>query len=140
MNANKQRIAIAETVGWKWSPHPKVSHPDKLKWWIHPDLVKMMVGSGVCGAPDGLLPDYLNDLNAAITLCDFLAERGWNCHLDNGLDKTWECIFTRGRTGNENSDEHYGPGNTMTAAICQAFLRTVGKWEDEPERMNEGGQ
>lgn len=73
------------------------------------------------------LPRYLNDANAALTLCDVLAEKGWNCELNNGLDKTWECCFFR---HDKKETMHYAPGNTLPLAIVNTFLKAIGK--DQP--------
>lgn len=88
------------------------------------------------------LPDYLTDLNAAISLCDLLADKGWNCRLGNRLDKTWECEFYRPATeqslsgnvgsiaGIDPAEIHYAGAATMAQAIYEAFLHTIGRWDD----------
>lgn len=83
-------------------------------------------------------PDYPSDLNAAIELIDFLADRGWHCRLGNGLDKTWECEFYRDATENTNEDDigtilgcdlpqeiHYQSADTLAEAIARAFVATM---------------
>jgi hypothetical protein len=93
------------------------------------------------------IPDYLNDLNAAIFLCDFLAERSWNCTLGNGLDKTWECEFYKSATDKTHPDNlgqrdgkqielHYGSADTLAEAISEAFLRTLGLWKDDASHLS----
>lgn len=88
------------------------------------------------------IPDYLNDLNAAVELCDFLTKRGWTCRCDNGLDRTWECTFTHpirnstheynvGIEDGKQVEQHYGAADTLAEAICQAFLRATGKWQED---------
>jgi len=148
MTPEAQRIAIADFCGWTdvnfyednagpgfWNGYPPVKLVmDKNGEW---DISK--------ACHHTTLPDYLNDLNACAKLCERLAELGWRCELNNGLDNTWECIFFRKRsesTKPENqgerrefdppfSEEHYCPANTMAEAICGAALRTIGKWKED---------
>ena len=79
----------------------------------------------------GYPPSYDTDLNAALELCDMLDEQGWRCHIDNGLDKTWECTFTHSVwTMDEGTGDrpvsHYAPADTLAAAISHAFLLVQG--------------
>lgn len=112
MKTEAQQIAIAEACGWKYE--------SETDFWRRGDrLIHGEKGKGTH------LPDYPNDLNAAVTLCDFLADQGWNCDINNGLDKTWECTFAK------DDEVHYAPADTLAAAISQAFLRTLGKWEGQ---------
>jgi hypothetical protein len=82
-------------------------------------------------------PDYPGDANEAITLTVVLAKEGWNCSLNNGLDTTWECEFSRPAQPSTHPDRlcerdgvkveiHYGTGATVAEAICDAFLNV--KW------------
>jgi hypothetical protein len=140
MTPEAQRIAIAEACGWK--------ECERCTRQLKPksDGVEIR-GLDPTGDHTGgwkeyaLLPDYLNDLNAAIFLCDFLAERSWNCTLGNGLDKTWECEFYKSATDKTHPDNlgqrdgkqielHYGSADTLAEAISEAFLRTIGLWKD----------
>lgn len=91
-----------------------------------------------------LILDYTTDVEGAATLCDFLAERGWNCELNCGTNKAWECVFFRKATVETHPDnrgerarfdppcteEHYHPSDTMAGAICGAFLRTLHLWTE----------
>lgn len=77
------------------------------------------------------VPNYAEDLNVAIGLTGQLTSDGWTCHAANGLDKTWECIFTKryNSDGYPRLGDHYGAAESLALAICEAFLRTIGKWK-----------
>jgi hypothetical protein len=150
MKTEAQRIAIAEACGRKCPTCNNTSVRTKLgveqyhwarnsndvwrnTWPVdEPDLP--------CDHSD--LPDYPSDLYAAVTLCDHLAEKGWNCELSQGTDKTWECTFERIASkdspvgtltfDNDTAYEiYYHPADTLPEAICGAFLRTIGRWVEE---------
>jgi hypothetical protein len=105
MNTEKQRIAIAEACGWTDVKGTKGVHP-KARF------------KG-CGYADDwiALPDYLTDLNAMHEVEKLLTEdqaekfRAWLLKL-NGYnhDRVVSCT---------------------AAQRAEAFLRTVGKWEDD---------
>jgi hypothetical protein len=133
MTPEAQRIAIAEALGLE------VLHAAGTA----KAMVREQLCTGATSTDWRMMPDYLNDLNAALTLIDFLAEYGWRCNLANGLDQTWECEFMREPSDNtpyeligvhqgETFEIHYAPADTMPLAICQAFLRTLGKWQPAP--------
>lgn len=90
-------------------------------------------GERYIAMPEGLdMPDYLDDANAAVMLCAKLAVEGWRCEINKGLDPTWECEFKRpsqSSTERHNIGE-YGAGDTMSVAICEAFLRVKGLWKE----------
>lgn len=149
MTPEAQRIAIAEACGWKWysrpasgpwaaNPHRALYHPilsAELVSTLQPATMTERQCNDLFIWREGFIPDYLNDLNAAIQLCDELAGKGWNCELNNGLDKTWECEFVKhsdesNATIGERSKRHYGAADKLSAAICDAFLKTIGKWVD----------
>lgn len=129
MNPEAQRIYIAEACGWHGIDNKSALGP-----------------MGMFGPLRGyaMIPDYLNDLNAAVALCDLLTKEGWRCEAGNGLDTSWECVFFRKATASTipecrsqrgefdppDSEEHYGPGPTLAQAVCEAFLRTKGLWEE----------
>lgn len=118
MNPEQQRIAIAEACGWKlksnglspmWSwQNESLIH--RIKWVAH----KVMASHGV-------LPDYLNDLNAMHdaekVLTEDQQEQYLNnlyevCNLHSMINDAWNL-------------------NCATAAQrAEAFLRTIGKWEE----------
>jgi hypothetical protein len=120
MNTEKQRIAIAEACGWKNADHPDAM---KLKQgWIMPEKW--------CMDPKGVLrfnhhrPDYLSDLNAmhqaerVLTQqqrIEYVRELGyiWTGRNDRAIPNWW---FVHDATAIQRAE---------------AFLRTIGKWEDD---------
>jgi hypothetical protein len=108
MKPEKQRIAVAEACGWTVSANG---------WWSHPTLPD---NGGAM--PDA--PDYLNDLNAmheaekVLTQqqrIEYVRDLGyiWTGRNDRALPNWW---FVHDATA---------------AQRARAFLRTIGKWEDE---------
>jgi hypothetical protein len=106
MKPEQQRIAIAEACGFKCSEY---SHE-----------LKQLVAE--------FTPDYLNDLNAMAEAEQSLWLKDWNLRYvfcDHLAD------MIRGRRVNRNE---WGPELMLDATAAQraeAFLKTVGKWEDD---------
>lgn len=118
MDAQKQRIAIAEACGWKecrktgsypgqiqgmppttdnQRPAPSPHSDDKRSWyWI---------------------PDYLSDLNAMHEAEKALTDDQFFDYLDR-------LTITAGKALR-------GLSCATAAQRAEAFLRTIGKWEDE---------
>ena len=120
LTPEERRIRIAEKCGWKRKTRKRYAGEDNVSGWEK---------DGKFNCYPCQFPDYLSDLNAASTLCDFLAAQGWRCHIDNGLDKTWECTFTHSTELDGMAGcplFHYAPADTLASAICDAFLLTVG--------------
>jgi len=99
-------IAIAEACGWKHY------HEDL---WVDPDF---------SGDPDGFselqcgdLPDYLNDLNA-------MHEAEKVIKKDSNLWKTYESFLARIVSGD------CGMFHITANQRAEAFLKTLGKWEE----------
>lgn len=70
-------------------------------------------------------PDYINDLNAAITLCDRLREEGWVISMDNDLAGQWDVVLTDINKGNHPANMVALTGEqSLPRAICVAFLKT----------------
>lgn len=127
MNPEQQRIAIAEACGWKNADHPDVM---KLKHgWVMPEKW--------CMNPNGELrfnhdrPDYLNDLNAMRGASDTLND-----------NQQWQFIqhlneITRNKDHSDaedwfiqNTDWTWRMIHATAAQRAEAFLRTIGKWEE----------
>lgn len=105
MSPDKQRIAIATACGWK-------RHVDGLGYYqgVHPAL---MGGRAI--------PDYLNDLNAMHKAEETLQESQRGTYSDELYDLAVEHQLKTGKW-------RY---LSMTASQrAEAFLRTIGKWED----------
>lgn len=119
MSPEAQRIAIAEACGWR---RDKLNDSDK--WW-HPDGT--FIGRFDLWALPSFLPDWPKDLNAAITLCDHLAEEGWRASAQRLTSGQWQFTFVKLKTS-RSCDTHTHEADTLGEAICGAFLRTRGLW------------
>ena len=112
MNPEQQRIAIAEACGWKlksnglspmWSwQNESLIH--RIKWVAH----KVM-------ASQGILPDYLNDLNDMHEAEKVLTNEQLEVYC-NILHKPNHGV--------------YWAIHATAAQRAEAFLRTIGKWEE----------
>ena len=111
MTPEAQRIAIAEACGWKNADHPDVMNL-KQKWTMQKKW---------CMDPNGVLrfnhhrPDYLNDLNAMHEAEKVLNEK--QDHIMN--DTLWDMCEGRKYLW-----------HATAAKRAEAFLRTIGKWEE----------
>lgn len=108
MNKDKQRIAIAEACG----------HKD-LDWRIIAEgtgLDCLDLCSGIVGHGGHTVPYYLNDLNAMHAAEGTLAEVE-----DGEYDYTKQLKRTL---------EHNYTWKATAAQRAEAFLRTIGKWEE----------
>jgi hypothetical protein len=113
MTPEEQRVAIAEACGWKlksnglspmWSwQNESLIH--RIKWVAH----KVMASQGV-------LPDYLNDLNAMHEAEKAMNNNDW-----------WKFV--------EHLTNICGGGTALgisatSSQRAEAFLRTIGKWKE----------
>lgn len=138
MKPEQIRIAVAEVMGWtdiRWRPSYVVNQP-----WLgginpNPDKIEGIIdaATGVERKPTAAdylaptnLPDYPSDPAAALTFCDWLAERGWK----------WVAIledagvrFILHKRGELQSHMVIAP--TLALAICEAGLKAAGLWKDE---------
>ena len=106
MTPEQQRIAIAEACGWK---------PDKRGLgWLSPHGYY---------SPE---PDYLNDLNAmheAVSIFDYDQADQFEDHLCD--------ICKRSNDEKENpAPWRFAVVNATATQRAEAFLRTIGKWEE----------
>jgi hypothetical protein len=112
MNPDKQRIAIAEAV--KWRP---------------------TTDGGICWDENGNAivtpPDYLKDLNAC---------HEFESKLNNSIDgdkyirnllRICRSLIVKNDSLIMNSWTAFSIVNSTASQRCEAFLRTIGKWEDE---------
>ena len=114
MSPEAQRIAIAEACGWTARRWEDRKHR-KCVGWLPP-------GSDEASSQFALLPDYLSDLNAmheaekVLDKQDFTLARKYHCNLCDVVSRLtsdeWEAVFA------------------TSAQRAEAFLRTLGKWED----------
>jgi hypothetical protein len=101
MNTEKQRIAIAEACG----------HGDygtRMNGW-HDDQIES-------------LPDYLNDLNAMHKAEKVLTEEQRVAYSNHTYDVACKA---------QRETEKWRWISLTAAQRAEAFLRTIGKWEDD---------
>jgi len=103
MSPEAQRIAIAQACGWTGFNPDNI--PDCLQY-----TARRVDGKW------GLIPDYLNDLNACREFEIWL--------LKNHPDL--RAVYRRILIECVGSDGHYWMATA--AQRCEAFLRTIGKW------------
>jgi hypothetical protein len=122
MKLEKQRIAIAEACGWKMHDHPDCLA--KKEGWVSRGWETWVMN------PSGLLvfkhdiPNYLNDLNAMHKAEKVLTK-----------NKSMEYAFRLADSwilNGEDKQPDLVRGFCATAVErAEAFLKTIGKWEDE---------
>ena len=119
MNPEQQRIAIAEACGWKNADHPDVM---QLKQgWTMPEKW--------CMDPKGVLrfdhdrPNCLNDLNAMHDAEKVLDPKG-----KDGSYEYW--LRTVCHIPERESAKGRYFYRATAAQRAEAFLRTIGKWEE----------
>ena len=106
MNHDKQRIAIAEACGWE--------HIAFKRGWIK-------AGDG---ETQGVIPDYLADLNAMHE-----AEATMNLTDKYQYGKAICKIMNIDTDGGLDVVDIYYAIHASAAQRAEAFLRTIGKWE-----------
>jgi hypothetical protein len=118
MKPEKQRIAIAEACGWTDVKGTKGVHPK--------------AHFKGCGYADDwiALPDYLHDLNAmhkAEKVIGYVNRLNYPAQLFDVVCRTsgeWQKVF------NKIHPDAWALQAT-SAQRAEAFLRTIGKWEEE---------
>ena len=117
MTPGQQRIAIAEACGWT------VTH-----WKVNPfDVIATKDGTEYLLKH---LPDYLNDLNAMHEVEKVLWDTGKAMEFTNQIVGI-VCSARGFRWDKGTSDDHLMCLSHATAAQrAEAFLRTIGKWEE----------
>jgi hypothetical protein len=115
MSPDKQRIAIANALGYEWRQVPDALY----RAWYRGDR---FIGS------TSDLPQWLNDLNAMHEAETALTEKQELFYLVK-----LSAAMKESATIGWKAERTY---RATAAQRAEAFLRTIGKWEDEPERMN----
>ncbi len=122
MKPEAQRIAIAEACGWK-GPY----HPDNLAsmegwwskhrgvWWLRPSGERVMLSD---------VPDYLNDLNA-------MHEAEKVLTMEQQSDCGEHLLALVPYNGGGVYRDIFKAAHATAAQRAEAFLRTLGKWEDD---------
>jgi len=110
MTEEQQRIAIAEACGW---------HCNQFGLW------GIDFADGVSGSP----PDYLNDLNAmheaenSVIFADSSLAEEYGMRLGKTYHPRWFIDVTGSQLA--------AMCHATAAQRAEAFLRTIGKWEDK---------
>ena len=119
MSPEKQRIAIAEACGWKFT-HFEKFRPEGDSPFV--DQISVPMGTSaehLCSIP---LPDYLNDLNAMHEAEKVLTDAQWDRYIYVSL-----------------ASPHYGSLSTLARAWvsataaqrAEAFLKTLNLWTEQ---------
>ncbi len=112
MNEQEQRIAIAEICGWKWD--------DKTVWSPDGSRTARTNLANYRAPLEEFFPDYLHDLNAMHEAEEHAPSNYWNTLAD-----------LVGYGGMSITSQNLKRIAQATAAQrAEAFLRTVGMWED----------
>jgi hypothetical protein len=115
MKADKQRIEIAKLCGWMYKTQ---DHGDPH--WCHPEI------NQVYDTP----PDYPNDLNACAEMREAMEPTQRILFIQTlGLDVLKLCPLA-GDYWMAQEGDCWAILNATAAQHCEAFLRTLGKWED----------
>ena len=141
MNAERQRIAIAEACGWKWYRRPATgpwaSKP--MRSLYHPDLSAEYLAAleladmteRECNPAfmwrEGMIPNYTGDLNACAQFEDALDYM-------NGERSQYLAHLTRivaQYNDDKPSSKCRGTHRATAAQRAEAFLRTIGRWEED---------
>lgn len=104
MTDQQINAAIAEALGWE----------QKGNTWLTPSGTPVF-------ATD--VPNYCNDLNAMHEAEKVLAPKNWN-----NFKKNWWDYCKLLREGNDASEAIHANARQR----AEAFLRTLGKWEEKP--------
>ncbi len=114
MTPEQQRIAIAETCGWKIT-ETAVTYPNGLVIGFHPPEYVREVFLKAC-------PDYLNDLNAMHAAVMSLPDR--NAYLR-------ELQIVTADWKNDPEDDHWLDRMTDATAAqrAKAFLKALNLWQ-----------
>ena len=128
MNEEKQRIAIAEACGWERCG-------GKPGWFKRGEDYVLLKGSeahreavrkGADLSDEPFIPDYFNDLNAMHEAERKLTIGQWSIYLQE-LRRT---VAGKGKEPVPNWDI-ISRVNATAAQRAEAFLWTLGKWEEE---------
>ena len=121
MNQEKQRVAIAEACGW--------THEEAQRGF---KTAKLNVDGKDYDRISDNLPDYLNDLNAmhnAEAQCEMHYDQKWI----ETIVMVSHDVFRRDADRTDGWDWVSMVSRLSAAQRAEAFLRTIGKWEEEEE-------
>lgn len=111
------RVLCAEKLGWKRiSCRGGVVRPDGE--WVE----RMFTYSK---AIEIAAPPFTTDANAALTLCAWMADKGWVYYASNDSGGP-SLTFVHHSDSDEPSDCHTGTANTFALAVAKAFCVAQG--------------
>lgn len=112
MNTEKQRIAIAEACGWEKQAREEI-------WWNKNKCRYAILDE---------LPDYLSDLNAMHEAEETLSE-----NKQEYFESFLQGIANSGINAEEaeTHDFYWSVIHATAEERAEAFLKTIGRWEDE---------
>lgn len=126
MNDKAQRIAISEVCGWKCDYYDEDTG---FRTFVYrsPDNPKYL---------STILPRYLDDLNAMHDAEKLIPNRDrsvYHTHLMRiiGPDGSVDLIDDYGNQSESPSTSYFAMLHATAAQKAEAFLRTIGKWEEE---------
>ena len=123
MSPEDQRIAISQACGWREAfPKQGQPHPETKRGGI---LLPYEWVNESTHARAMHLPDYLNDLNAM-----HVAEKV----LDNPDE--YEDMLAEVCAGPEGAGGKAYLFHATAAQRAEAFLLTIGKWQDQPQEQH----
>lgn len=142
MNEEAQRIAIAEACGWRLEWQDKFAKTDSNRQLLHllrPNGEIEIAGYFERSQLEALrrdmaryIPNYLNDLNAMHE-----AEKTLRIGVDLHIGQRWFGYLANVVSGKQMYlNEYDWPGaayficRATAKQRAEAFLRTIGKWED----------
>lgn len=144
MSPEAQRIAIAEALGWVWYRMP--GHPDDARrhrclflpavheyegqsprWLIRADGTESIANMAYM-AKEGMVPDYLNNLNAMAQAEDTLLNEQRRTYVE--LLIAVHPLHYDFRTSDDSRMAAYMIVSATAAQRAEAFLRTLGRWVD----------
>jgi hypothetical protein len=131
MNIDKQQIAIAEYCGWKEIGKSGVyQNTDKGINGCMPygEVHKKRIKMKLPGANSFLVPDYLNDLNAIHEALQYLKDN----YTSQDFQKARFINHLENIVSSEvpNSGWSFALTTATAAQKAEAFLKTIGKWEE----------
>ncbi len=126
MTPKAQRIAIAEACGWK-----RVKTPFKVGYEIV-DYPIWQMGDDVNSRRSFRcipLPDYLGDLNMIHGAVAIACEKT-GFPFQEAYTRELRAVVTRRRRGLNEMQFDYWMAEATAAQCSEAFLRTLGLWQD----------
>lgn len=112
LTPEEKRVRCATLMGWKTTNRPSGI-------MVMPELYPGRVDYS-------FPPEYEQNADAALTLCDRMAEEGWLSEIINRRAGGWECRFWAARAEIGNMPECKAEAATLHEAIVNAFLLAKG--------------